>query len=87
MISRSDRERETCDQKRAAMEADSPSPVPEDKRGFDSSPNCIDLANYRQPETSAWIAKEAVAYWESLDDSSIGFDFSSRYGFLSLFFK
>ncbi|KAF3328476.1 hypothetical protein FCM35_KLT07082 [Carex littledalei] len=52
------------------MEVDSPSPVPEDKCGFDSSPYCIDPVNYRQPETSAWIAKEAVAYWESLDDSN-----------------
>jgi hypothetical protein len=81
-----EREGETCDQKRAAMEVDSPSPAPEDKCGFDSSPDCIDLVNYRRPETSAWIAKEAVAYWESLDDTSIGFYFSSRYGFLSLFF-
>ncbi|KAF3339795.1 hypothetical protein FCM35_KLT15566 [Carex littledalei] len=52
------------------MEVDRPSPVPEDKCGFNSSPHWINLVKYKQPETSAWIAKEADAYWESLNDSN-----------------
>lgn len=48
------------------MEVDQPSSSPED-----SFPYMIDLVEYRRPEISDWIEKEAVAFWDSLDETSI----------------
>ena len=69
------------------MEVDPPSPVPEDKCGFNSSPYLINRVNYKQPETSAWIAKEADAYWESLNDSSMALIFQVDIDLFIVFFK
>ncbi|XP_078176376.1 uncharacterized protein LOC144569777 [Carex rostrata] len=54
---------ETLIKGKQALEVDPPSPMPEDS-------SLLDDVNYSRPETSAWIAKEAVAYWESLTHSN-----------------
>ena len=71
---------ETLIKGKQAMELDPPSPVPEDSF-------LLDDVNYSRPETSAWIAKKAVAYWEYLTHSSMDLFFQVYMNFFSSFLK